>query len=359
MRKDNRSAPVDKVWHVPAWAWVPISIAVAAEATVNAMRAYGLGAHLEDFTVTASGHRISVAGVVLVLAAIAVALAQSRAAWVAFYPGATARQRVVGIALSALLVSLSVSAMSATLLEAQRAKAAGETGERGRYDRAQSAYDAAATELETLAGQRATELVAADLNAAPVSRTVFARTNHCTDVTRDDSYQACKPILDLRQENGRALRKRELEKALPNLKAALDALPRPAEASVAEDHATDVWGWLMGLAVVLVATFGSVVFAVPTPSGPKKLIRPDAGPGRFGPPTMEVVDLKLAVLAHVQQELTEGRKVPSNVALVSLFGAKKSTMSDWLSEFERSGLIPVRRMVGRCKEISQPRRRDF
>ena len=33
-------------WRVPALAWVPITLAIGAEAASNVLRAYGLGAHL-------------------------------------------------------------------------------------------------------------------------------------------------------------------------------------------------------------------------------------------------------------------------------------------------------------------------
>ena len=61
--------------------------------------------------------------------------------------------------------------------------------------------------------------------------------------------------------------------------------------------------------------------------------------------------LKADVLAYIREELADGRSVPSNVALVGLFGGKRSTVSDWLGEWERSGVIPARRTVGRCKAI--------
>ena len=73
-----------QTWHVPGWAWAPISLAIMAEAAINALRAYGLGQHLEHFTVNVAmfgfSATVSIAGAVLVLAAIAISLAQARAA---------------------------------------------------------------------------------------------------------------------------------------------------------------------------------------------------------------------------------------------------------------------------------------
>lgn len=353
MVSDSTRAPGEKAWRVPPWAWVPIGIAVGAEATVNALRAYGLGAHLERYSINALGQTVSLAGAVLVFAAVAVSLAQARAAWVAFQPGAMARQRAIGIPLTVLLLAVSVSAMSVTLFEAQRAKSADEGGARARYDRAQAAYEAAQAEFEGLESIRTPEAIKAAMEAAPVSRRVFRVTAECTDITKESSFDACKPILALRQEMAQAIRRRELSAVLPGLKAELDGLARPEQASATEMTAADVWGWLMGLAVVLVATFGSVIFAVPSMSGANRPNRPNDPPGQSDlQPERQMDGLKADVLAHIQGELTEGRCVPSNVALVSLFGGKRSTMSDWLIDFERAGLIPARRTVGRCKVIA-------
>ena len=39
-------------WRAPPAAWVPIALAIGVEAVSNALRAYGLGAHLDRFTVS-------------------------------------------------------------------------------------------------------------------------------------------------------------------------------------------------------------------------------------------------------------------------------------------------------------------
>ena len=136
-------------WRISPAAWVPIAIAVIAESTSNALRAYGLGTHLEAFTFSVYGYEVSVAGSVLVMAAVAVSLSQARAAWVALLPG-MARQRIVAGLIATLLLAVSITAMASTILEAQRAKTTDEGDTRGKYDRAQSAYDTANTELRNL-----------------------------------------------------------------------------------------------------------------------------------------------------------------------------------------------------------------
>jgi hypothetical protein len=112
-------------WRIPPWAWVPVGAAISAEAVSNALRAYGLGQHLENFTITIYGQPVSLAGSVLVLAAIAISLSQARAAWIALTP-APLRQRIIAGVAAGLLLAVSVSAMASHIIEAQRTKAAHE-----------------------------------------------------------------------------------------------------------------------------------------------------------------------------------------------------------------------------------------
>ena len=86
------------------------------------------------------------------------------------------------------------------------------------------------------------------------------RTKECTRSPRQDSYEQCKPLLALRQEMATAIRKRELE-AEPRLTAELDKQQRPEEADASELLVGGVWAWIMGLGVVFVATFGTVIWS--------------------------------------------------------------------------------------------------
>lgn len=57
-------------------------------------------------------------------------------------------------------------------------------------------------------------------------------------------------------------------------------------------------------------------------------------------------------LAAILTDLALGRSAGSQRELCERFGVPRSTMSDWLSEWERDGLIPPRRTIGRCKSLS-------
>ncbi len=141
------------VWRIPLAAWPVIGLAVAAESVSNALRAYGLGTHLDRFTIQHQGFTVSLAGAVLVLASVAVSLSQARAAWITLTPG-PARQRIIAGLSGVLLLAISVTAMASHILEAQRVKVAEEGTERSKYDRARAAYDRVAAELRTLTAAR-------------------------------------------------------------------------------------------------------------------------------------------------------------------------------------------------------------
>lgn len=62
-------------------------------------------------------------------------------------------------------------------------------------------------------------------------------------------------------------------------------------------------------------------------------------------------DRKEAVLRAIRTDINAGRTFPSQRDLCRTFGVPRSTMSDWLTEWESSGAIPARRTVGRCKAV--------
>jgi len=351
-------------WRIPPLAWVPIAIAVVAEATANALKAYVLGTHLEAFTVRVLDTAVSLSGAVLVLAAVAVSLSQARAIWVMLKPG-LARQRIVAGVIGGLLLAVSVTAMASTVLEAQRTKVSDESGERGKYDRAKAAYDKADAELQGLASVRSVLEVKAGMEAAPVKAKVFTLTKECTDFSGDliDLKKSCRPILDLRQEMASAIRKGDLEADVPRLKVELDEMKRPDVAAAAETAVAGGWAWILGLGVVFVATFGPVIFAkvelsevLPAElnaerSGERLDRQQTSFPNRGGGRKVRRFTKEEAA-ADLVTRLALGERFGSQNELCERYGRSKSTVSDWLSDWEANGLIPARSQSGRCKQIA-------
>lgn len=247
-------------WRIPPLAWCVIGLAIAAESLSNALRAYGLGQHLEKFTVAIQGVSVSLSGAVLVLAAVVVSISQARAAWVALTPGVT-RQRIVAGFAAALLLSVSVSAMALHILDANRVKVSTEGDARGSYDRAKAEYDGKAAELKALGSPRPVSVIQAEVQSTKIDMGVWRRSKECSDISIPETRELCSPILKLYQERGNAARKLELEPEVSRLREKLDRLNRPEEASSSESWVASLWAWIMGFAVVAVATFGSVIFA--------------------------------------------------------------------------------------------------
>lgn len=259
-------------WRVPLAAWVPISIGILAETTSNGLRAYSLGTQLGRFTMEINGYPVSLAGVVLVFAAAAVSLSQSRAFWSTFAPGVPVRQRLIcGIA-AALLVTVSVTAMAGHILEANRAKTGNEKDDSKSYDRAQTAYQAAVDDYATVKGAKTPAQIEADADAAgaQIDANIWRRSNHCTDATQKASVEECRPVTLIRTQLAAAKRKADLEAKIPALQAALDKLSRPEDASDVENDVSRLWGWLIAISVVGIATAGPVLFARSETIGPEK-----------------------------------------------------------------------------------------
>ncbi len=371
-------------WRIPPLAWPPIAAAIVAEATSNGLRAYGLGSHLTAYSIGASGHEVSLAGAVLVLAAIAVSLSQSRAAWLALTPMAPARQRWLAGLAAALLLAVSAAAMASHILEAQRAKTGGEAHERTAWALARDAYDKAKAEADRLGAGRSTDEVRKAMDAVRVPKWAFEESKECTAAdVRDAVAKLCRPILDLRKDMAAAISRADARRELAAASAKLAALQPQPEASADETWLSRWWAWLMGAAVVIVATFGPVLFArvedgparSDDTAGPSvtgadehaKAAAPAMGSGpsdcpkRPAPVASALAGTrapsgnsradKQQVLEALLTDLALGRGFGSQDELAQRFGRRKSTISDWLRQWEREKLIPVRRPRGRCKAL--------
>lgn len=357
------------VWRVPLWAYAPLGAAIVAEAISNALRAYGLGQHLDHFTVSIYGYPISIAGSVLVLAAVAVSLSQARAAWVALTPNPL-RQRIVAGLAACLLLTVSATAMVSHILEAQRAKVADEGGARGAYDRAEAAYKRAAAELEALGTPRPVSVIQAEVKAFPINPALWRRSAQCEDATKPDTQAYCDPILALYKERGAAARKTELEPEVSRLRTELASLTRPEAVSAEEAEIGGWWAWIMGAAVVFVATFGSVIFARATILGgpmvaetPRNVLpfarrnpgnRDNGGnrrPAPKRPSPLKPGGNRQAFEADVLTRLALGQTIESQDEIAAAHGVHKGVASKWLRDMRERGLIPAAQRVGRCHRL--------
>ncbi|OYW56809.1 MAG: hypothetical protein B7Y80_01620 [Hyphomicrobium sp. 32-62-53] len=184
-------------------------------------------------------------------------------------------RRAVAVPLFVVLFVASMIAVDGVLLTLRGKLTAGPADVIGAHERATADHAAAVAELAKLAGVRSPDAIRAAMDGAPVKRSVFRGTNECTDITKDSSLEACRPLTDLRKEMADAIRKRELEAVRDKAAARLDALgPRPAAADpqarilagaagVSEDLAAWVLVAIVGFAIEFAACFGMYVLAGP------------------------------------------------------------------------------------------------
>lgn len=268
-------------------AFAAAAVATIAEAASNALFAYSLGGLMP---VTIGERTISADGALLAAASAAISAIQARSATLAV----RGPNRVGPAAVMVLCLCYSAGALTSHVLKLQRLQA----DERGKvsrsYDSKASARDRAAAELAALeaelaplAAQRSEPEVRAAMDAAPVPAAVFRRSNQCTEVTQDDTRQACQPILTLRVEMARAIRAGELRRDLPGKRVALTAAEaalageqKPAEPGAAEQFAAAVLPWVFSVVLIVCATFGWALALAPVapPKAPDAPRRHDPSP---------------------------------------------------------------------------------
>ena len=346
-------------WKIPAWAWFPVSLAIGAESISNGLRAYKLGSHLEGLNVNVFDVTVSLAGGVLVLAAVAISICQARAAFVALTPGDTS-QRVIAGSFAVLFLTISVTALHSYISEAERAKVGDEQTEKGKYKIAKQAYERASADYEKVKDADTPESVQAMMDAIPIDPKLRLRTKNCTDVTTRVSQRECAPVVKHNPELAAARRKAELEAKLPGLKADLDKLKDPELASDSDQSVSSFWGWLVGLGIVGIATFGAVIFAKVEPETKVETGKPaetfresyadPVRPSPNGGNRRRHAFTKQAAEADVIRLFRENGSIPSQETLSERWQVGKGTVSKWMGDFERRGLIS-RETVGRCKTV--------
>jgi hypothetical protein len=295
-------------------------------------------------------------------------------------------RRVVAVPLFVVLFVASMIAVDGVLLTLRGKLTAGPADVIGAHDRASGEHAAAVAELQKLAGVRTPDTIRAAMEGAPVKRSVFLATNECTDITKDSSLEACKPLTDLRKEMADAIRKRELEATRDKAARRLDQLgPRPAAADpqarilagaagVSEDLAAWVLVAIVGFAIEFAACFGMYVLAgprrLPTPastaqtsftapgpaeralaadfarSGPPMPPRPRGTRKPRRPPASNVVAFPHPVIKALE---TAGGTVASNQELAQLMGVTEGESTKRVDEVRH--MLTVRR-IGKRLEIS-------
>ncbi len=346
----------------------------------------------------------------LALAAIVAAIAAGHMAWPTLRSGAI----VPGL----LLVVLSIAATAYVVIgsgarnaETQATTTVAAAEHRRARARAEQRLTAIERDITGLGPVRTPQTVRADMDIAPVPRSIFVRTRECTEVTLPESFRACQPILVLRQEMARAISRQDLEHQRTEAAAELQRLGPPV-AGTGWAHTARVIAAIPGVWVseaeieaklvllvpfllVLIAELGTIAFLhiglgrlparAPQPDNQPDMqsdfpalssseaqrvaafFRPDDS-GRSGGPSGDrwpgpaprkpdapaggYEPRKSEVIARLIADLSAGRTYGSQREIAERFGVPRATLSDWLREAESRGDIPRRRTVGRCKTIA-------
>jgi hypothetical protein len=136
-------------------------------------------------------------------------------------------------------------------------------------------------------------------------------------------------------------------------------MKRPKKALETEETVAGFWAWIMGLGVVFIAIFGTVIFAKVDPApasndngptvadtqqtsfGGMPLPPPDGGKRAYSRH-----EARADVIALVNRR----QPIPSQDMLSDRWGVPKGTTSRWLDVFEAEGLVR-RQVAGRYKIV--------
>lgn len=194
--------------------------------------------------------------------------------------GPGAMRRLIAVPLFLVLFVASMIAVDGVLLKLRDALVSGPANTISDHDRATAAHKAAVDEIARLGTVRTPDAIRADMDRAAIPRRTFVNTRECTDITKDASFETCKPLLDLRQEMASAIRKRELEAARDKAAARIETLgPRPSSADPQAEAVANAAGvsvstaaWILiaivGFAIELAACFGMYVLGSPRAKQP-------------------------------------------------------------------------------------------
>lgn len=159
---------------------------------------------------------------------------------------------------------------------------------------------------------------------------------------------------------------------LRSARAALDALPVPQVSDVSSTQ-TGIEAWKISLAMAVMLALstnglGAALVGVAAHDWPAPVVKPvrtveqsepivdfrpvivvsdEPSPNRPG--NSPVRTDKQKALSELIGMLADGRTIPSQEHLADHWNRPKQTVSDWLREWRRIGVIPSETRVGRCK----------
>lgn len=339
------------VWRprLPSAAGLAVRAVCLGSALASAAFYYGWAPHL-PFAV--HGVQLYTAGLAFAAFLGSVDLTKGAIVKAAFrLAGERKRLQAAGAAaLGLVLVLVSFLAVDGLLMKLRVDTAGERTAEAKAWDRAEADYRAAKSELERIGTPRPVKQIQAELHGLPIEATVWRRTAQCTDVTREDSRQACAKVNELRQELAAAERRAEVEQRFERARATLEKTSRPAAGDPQAEALAKASGldeklitlalcWLIGLAIEGVTAFGPHLVearvAAPQRAAGGLDVGPSAGP-RAG-----LERLSREILARGGALSAENREI------AALLGVSPGCASKWRAAWRQAGEIVEHKSDGR------------
>ncbi|MGE0700372.1 MAG: hypothetical protein AB7O57_14840 [Hyphomicrobiaceae bacterium] len=327
---------------------IAVQAVMVASATLSAAYYWG---QAPAVIVTVAGVALNPAALGLAATAAALDLSKAQMLQAAGTAGLGWGRRIAAGLVFAVLFVASMIAVDGMLVKMRSDWAGDRSGAMQAHARAKAELARLTVELAKVADAPTIAEVKAQMDAAPVARHVFRRTESCTDVTRPDSFKACKPILDLRKTMASAIRKAEIEPALAQVRAQVAALKPPQAADPQAEAIAKALGIdasvvayamiaILGFALELVACMGLWILSKPQAGLTPGL--PAAVPG-------EAVTGPQAGLEALTREIIGqgGRLLIENQALARLLGVSPATASKWRRGWRDAGEIEEGRLDGR------------
>jgi len=329
---------------------IAVQAVMVASATLSAAYYWG---QAPAVLVTVAGVAFNPAALGLAATAAALDLSKAQMLQAAGTAGLGWGRRIAAGLVFAVLFVASMIAVDGMLVKMRSDWAGDRSGAMQAHARAKAELVRLTAELAKVADAPTIAEVKAQMDAAPVARHIFRRTESCTDVTRPASFTACKPILELRKTMASAIRKAEIEPALAKVRAQVAASKPPqaadpqAEAiakALGIDPAVVAYAMIavLGFALELVACMGLWILSKTQATPVAAPVLPALVPG-------EAAAGPLAGLEVLAREIIGkgGRLAIENQALARLLGVAPATASKWRRTWREAGEIEEGRLDGR------------
>ena len=264
----------------------------------------------------------------------------------------------------ALAVSLAFSggSMVAHVLKLTRAQSESETDRSARYDRAKAHADQLATAAKLLGTPRPATVLAVELRQLQIDPTTWRESGECRRVSNRHQQATCAPAQAIYKEQQEAAELATLAPRLDKARADLDAISRPEERGAVDVFLASYLPWAMMLVILMFATFGFGLAALPPPPPPPPkpdlaLQRLDARPVYAGPsPAARAPVAKRGAATLVEWYAKLDRAAPPSGVTVDSDGwcmagqdtlavalaTTKPTVSRWLKTLAATGTIELR-----------------